>query len=270
MTTFMCAVVGSPIQHSLSPAMHQAAYRELGLNGDYQAIEVGAGGLQHFLARRDASWRGLSVTAPLKHEAAAAASVQSPDVKKLGVANTLVRVETGWEASNTDVPGAISALAAVGVTAIDSVRIYGAGATAVSMAYAVSKLGATRLELRVRDRGRALETATFAEHLGMSTDISNISTEPTSTVDLVITTVPVQAVSGLEHSITSTAHAVFEVVYDPWPTPVMVSAQQDGTPLVTGLDLLAHQAALQLTAMTGETVAPDILTAAALTELAAR
>lgn len=250
--------------------MHRAAYRELGLDWEYQAIEIGAGGLEHFLARCDESWRGFSVTAPLKQEAAAAAQHKSEDVLKLGVANTLIRSATGWKASNTDVPGATSALHAVGVNRVNTIRIYGAGATAVSMVFVACKLGARQLELRVRNRETALETAAFAESLGLNTEIALIGTEPTSSVDLVVTTIPAKAVAGLEHSITATANAVFEAVYDPWPTPVMVSAQNDGTPLVTGIDLLAHQAVLQLTAMTGETVSPDVLTAAAQTELASR
>ncbi|NLC97457.1 MAG: shikimate dehydrogenase [Actinomycetales bacterium] len=270
MTRTRCGVLGSPISHSLSPAMHRAAYRELGLDWEYQAIEIGAGGLEHFLARCDDSWRGFSVTAPLKLEAAAAAQHKSDDVLKLSVANTLIRSAAGWNASNTDVPGATSALHAVGINRVNTVRIYGAGATAISMAYVASKLGATQLELRVRNRGTALETAAFAQSLGLNTEIAAITDEPAASVDLVVTTVPAPAVAGLEHSITATANAVFDVVYDPWPTPVMVSAQHDGTPLVTGIDLLAHQAVLQLTAMTGETVSPDLLTKAALTELGSR
>lgn len=265
-----CAVLGSPISHSLSPAMHRAAYRELGLDWDYQAIEIRAGGLEYFLARTDETWRGFSVTAPLKHEAAAIAQDKTPDVHKLGVANTLVRTGAGWAASNTDVPGAISALHAVGVDRISTVRIYGAGATAISFAYVASKLGAQSLDLRVRDPERAHETARFAESLGLVVEISPISAAPTQTVDLVVTTVPSSALAGFEHGMVSMSHAIFDVVYDPWPTPVMQSAQADGQPLVTGIDLLAHQAVLQLAAMTGEHVSPDVLTGAAVAELAQR
>lgn len=265
-----CAVLGSPISHSLSPAMHRAAYRELGLDWQYQAVEVGAGGLAHFLARTDENWRGFSVTAPLKHEAAAVAVSQTADVQRLGVANTLVRSHAGWAASNTDVPGAIAALHAVGVESLESVRIYGAGATATSFAYVASKLGARTLDLRVRNPEKAQETARFAESSGLVVEINPIATPAAHTVDLVVTTVPVVALSGMEHGITATAHSVFEVVYDPWPTPTMVSAQADGVPLVTGIDLLAHQAVLQITAMTGELIDPDVLIRAAREVLARR
>lgn len=265
-----CGVLGSPIRHSLSPAMHMAAYRELGLDWNYQAVDIGAGGLAHFLDRTDETWRGFSVTAPLKTEAAAIASSRTPDVIKLGVANTLIPTGAGWAASNTDVPGAIAALRSLGVDRVSSVRIYGAGATAISMAYVAHKLGANSLDLRVRNREKAAETALFAESLGLVVELNDISHEPSSTVDLVVTTVPGSAVPGIEHAIAATATAVFDVVYDPWPTSVMTSAQSEGKALITGLDLLAHQAVLQLTAMTGEMVSPDVLIAAAKAELAAR
>ena len=270
LTNPRCAVLGSPVSHSLSPAMHRAAYRELGLDWTYNPIEIGAGGLAHFLARCDDSWQGFSVTAPLKHEAAQLATSRTRDVEKLGVANTLIPVAGGWAASNTDVPGGVAALRGIGVEALDSVRIYGAGATAISFAYIAHKLGARSLDLRARSAERAAETARFAESLGMAVDIHDIADAPTFTTDLVVTTVPVTAVAGIEHAIVSTAEAVFEVVYNPWPTPVMQSAQADGKPLATGIDLLAHQAVLQLTAMTGELVSPDVLIEAARTELLSR
>lgn len=265
-----CAVLGSPIEHSLSPAMHRAAYRELGLDWSYQPLEIRRGGLAHFLERCDDSWLGLSVTAPLKAEAAELAVQRSAAVELLGVANTLVPVEGGWAASNTDVPGAASALRSAGVSSLSSVRILGAGATALSMAHVARQLGAEHLELLVRNPDRAAETVAFAERSGLVVDVSDIAVAPSRTVDLVISTVPATAVRGIEHAIVGTAAAVFDVVYVPWPTEIMRSAQRDGTPLVTGIDLLAHQAVLQVDAMTGSPVDPEVLVTAALAELACR
>lgn len=265
-----CAVLGSPISHSLSPVMHRAAYAEVGLDWTYEAIDIRRGGLAHFLERCDDSWRGFSVTAPLKHEAAALAATRSTDVQVLEVANTLIPWSGGWEARNTDVPGAISALRAGGVTGLETVRILGAGATATSFAYVAHRLGAVSVEFAVRSPERAAETVAFAERLGLAVSVSDIAHEPIRTVDLVVSTVPASAVAGTEHAIVGTASSVFEVVYDPWPTDLMRSAQADGTPLVTGIDLLAHQAVLQVEAMTGTPVDPDLLLSAALSELASR
>src|SRR5262245_61817694 len=123
-----CAVLGSPIGHSLSPAMHRAAYAALGLDWTYEAIEIGPGELAAFVAGLGPEWAGLSVTAPLKREAAQCATTATEVVHALGVANTLVHGPADWHAANTDVPGALNALAERGVTRATSVRILGGGA----------------------------------------------------------------------------------------------------------------------------------------------
>jgi len=265
-----CAVLGSPIAHSLSPAMHRAAYATLGLEWSYGAFDVAEGELREFVSEHREGWRGYSVTAPLKREAAALAVTRDADVQALGVANTLVAHDGGWAAHNTDVPGAINALREVGIDAVESVRILGAGATAASLALAAKRLGAARVELRVREEARAATTARAIESLGLAVSIVGLHVDVAETVDLLVSTVPGSAVAGHEHAWVGAADAVFDVVYDPWPTVLMRSAQSDGTPLVSGLDLLAHQAVLQVDLMTGEVVDPQVLRDAALEALASR
>ncbi|WP_154595150.1 MULTISPECIES: shikimate dehydrogenase [Aeromicrobium] len=270
MAEVRCAVVGSPIAHSLSPAMHRAAYRLLGLDWSYGAFDVQAGELTEFVSEHREGWRGYSVTAPLKREAAALAARRDREVEALGVANTLVAIDGGWSAVNTDVPGAVNALRDVGVESLSTVRILGAGATAASMALAALRLGAREVELRVRDQARAARTAAAIEQLGLAVSVVPFHVDVTESVDLLVSTVPGAAIAGHEHTFVGTADAVFDVVYDPWPTGLMASAQSEGRPLVSGLDLLAHQAVLQIELMTGEAVQPDVLVTAAMEALASR
>lgn len=265
-----CAVVGSPIAHSLSPAMHRAAYRLLGLDWSYGAFDVQDGELTEFVSEHREGWRGYSVTAPLKREAAALAAERDPDVEALGVANTLVAMDSGWFAGNTDVPGAMNALREVGVSSLSSVRILGGGATAASLALACRRLGATEVELRVRDTARAASTARAIEKLGLHVSVVPLHLDVVGSVDLLVSTVPGETVANREHAFIGSAGAVFDVVYDPWPTTLMQSAQSEGRPLVTGLDLLAHQAVLQIGLMTGHAVEPGVLVTAALEALASR
>lgn len=265
-----CAVLGSPIVHSLSPAMHRAAYAALGLDWSYGTFDVAEGELREFVSEHRDGWRGYSVTAPLKREAAGLAVTRDADTQALGVANTLVAADNGWAASNTDVPGAINALRAVGVGSLSSVRIVGAGATAASLALAAHRLGATRVELRVRDTARAAATARVIEQLGLSVAIVALHVDVVESVDLLVSTVPGTALAGREHGYVGTAEAIFDVVYDPWPSALMQSARSDGTPLVTGLDLLAHQAVLQVDLMTGRAIDPQVLLDAATEALASR
>ena len=103
-------VVGSPIDHSKSPAIHRAAYRVLGLDWDYGKLEVGRGGLRQVVDNAPEALRGFSVTMPLKEEAAKLASTVDEFARTSGAANTLVRNEDGWSAYNTDVFGIVQAV----------------------------------------------------------------------------------------------------------------------------------------------------------------
>jgi shikimate dehydrogenase len=267
----LCAVLGSPIAHSLSPVMHRRAYRELGLDWSYEAVEVRAGELAAFVGALGDDVRGLSVTAPLKREAAAASHQHSGDVELLGVANTLVVDEGMLSAHNTDVPGAAAALHEAGLGAPVTARILGGGATAASMALALVRLGVEELELVVREPSRAAEAEAVARGRGIGVSVRRLD-EPLvdKRVDLLVSTVPHDAIGARSHELVDSAQAVFDVVYDPWPTGLARAAADAGLTVVSGLDLLAHQAALQVELMTGSPVPPQLLREAALAALPAR
>lgn len=264
-----CAVVGRPVTHSLSPVMHRAAYDALGLDWTYEAVELADGELAGFADGLDESWRGLSVTMPFKREAAALAVQRSDDVVFLGVANTLVRQEDGWHATNTDVPGAILALREAGVEQVETVRVLGAGATAASLILAASRLGARSVVLNVRDASRATEVIAVARELSLDIEVADLQAPSDGMVDLLVNTIPSTATSGREHALVGGARAVFEAIYDPWPTALLSAAQEEGLATSTGIDLLAHQAVLQVLEMTGEAVSCDVLRDAALDALTA-
>jgi shikimate dehydrogenase len=266
----ICAVVGSPIGHSLSPAMHRAAYAQLGLDWTYEPVEVVEGALAEFVGALGDDVRGLSVTAPLKREAAVLGHQRTADVEVLGVANTLV-VEDGMiSAHNTDVPGAVAALQERGVAAPVTARILGGGATAASMAMALVRLGVEEVELVVRDAGRAAEAEAVVRGRGIGVTVRLLEEPLIDRVDLLVSTVPGEAVGARAYELVDASAAVFDVVYDPWPTPLGHAADEAGVPVVSGIDLLAHQGALQVELMTGSTVSPQVLRDAALGGLSSR
>ena len=265
-----CAVLGSPIAHSLSPAMHRAAYAELGLDWTYDAVELVKDDLEVFLSSLGDDVRGFSVTAPLKRRVAALVPEATEIVGRLGVANTILVEDTGLRSDNTDVPGAVAALLEHGVQRAGSARILGGGATAASMAYAVSTMGAERVEFVVREPSRASEAAQVAKAAGMAVTIHTIDEPLIDKLDLLISTVPGDVVGSRSHELVESSRAVFDVVYDPWPTPLAKAAEQADVRIVSGLDLLAHQAAIQVELMTGSKVSPQLLRQAALAELASR
>ena len=128
-----CAVLGSPIAHSLSPAMHRAAYAALGLDWRYDAFEVEEDELRGFVATLGDDVRGLSLTMPLKRVALDLVDTVDPVAELIGAANTMLFEPDGSRsAHNTDVPGLVNAFAEQGITAADTAVVLGGGATAAS------------------------------------------------------------------------------------------------------------------------------------------
>ena len=169
MVTHRAAVLGMPIEHSLSPVLHTAAYAALGLSGwDYGRYAVDEAGLPGFVAGLGPEWVGLSLTMPLKRVALDVADEVTPDTAAIGAANTLVRRGAGWLAANTDVAGIEQALRAVGVTAVERAVVVGAGGTAQAALAALRRLGETAPTVLVRDPARAGALRDTAERLGVA------------------------------------------------------------------------------------------------------
>lgn len=263
-----CAVLGKPINHSLSPAMHQAAYAALGLEGwTYEAFEVDESSLTSFVEGLDEQWVGLSLTMPLKRAVIALADDVDPVAKALGVANTLQLGERRL-ALNTDCAGATGALAERGIVDITSVRVLGGGATASSIVHALARKPGLTIEFVVRDEQRAAEAIAVAKRAGAAVTVRPFEAPMLDVVDLLVSTVPGALLHT--HELVEATRAVFDVIYDPWPTPLAAAAEEHNRPFVSGLDLLAHQAALQVELFTGDHIDPQVLREAALAELARR
>ncbi len=250
--------------------MHRAAYAAAGLDWTYDAVDVPASSLAAVVGRLGDDVRGVSVTAPVKPEAAALAEQRTDVVARLGVANTLVRSGSGWRADNTDVPGSLAALSEAGVVDVQTVRLLGAGATAVALAHALAEAGATSIEVVVRDPSRARDVLAAGAASGADVRVALLSEPAGAAADLLVSTIPVAAVADRAAEWAASASAAFDVVYDPWPTALAEAASALGRPVVSGLDLLAHQAVLQLHQMADVDVSPDLLRTAARTALAAR
>ncbi len=266
-----CAVLGSPIAHSLSPVLHRAAYDELGLGWTYDAVEVTEQGLAGFVGGLGPEWRGLSLTMPLKRAVLPLLDEVRPQAARAGAANTVLLEGGRRVGENTDVPGALAALRERYDGPVGSVAVVGGGATAASALLALTDLGATRAQVLVRDPSRAQETlAAVARHTAPpQVTLTGLDTDP-GPVDVLVSTVPPEAQGERLLAATATAGVVFEVLYHPWPTPLAAAAVAAGTPLVSGLDLLVHQALLQVRLMTGLTATLAVVREAGEAALAAR
>ncbi|HEX5861216.1 MAG TPA: shikimate dehydrogenase [Nocardioides sp.] len=256
-----CAVLGDPIAHSLSPALHRAGYAAVGLDWTYESHRVAAGELAGFVRGLDATWRGLSLTMPLKREAADLASAVSPVAGAAGAVNTLLLVDGALHGDNTDVPGAVAALRARYDGPVTRATVLGGGATAASTALALVELGARSVTLLVRSPSRAAETlAAIDRHPNRpAVTVGSLADDPV-VGDVVVSTVPAEAQSADLLERCALVPVVFDVLYEPWPTSLAQSASD--RVLVTGLDLLLHQAALQFEIFTGLAAPLDAMRAA--------
>ncbi len=247
------AVLGSPVAHSLSPALHLAGFAAAGLTGwTYSRIECDAVALPGLVAAAGPEWAGFSVTMPGKEAAAAAADVRSARVDLLGVANTLWHGPKGWHAENTDVDGVCGALGAAGV-APHRVLVLGGGGTARSVVAALAELQVEELVLAGRRPQSTWACVELARRVGLPVTASDL--EPANVarvaaeVDLVVSTVPAGAADHLA-AVLAGVPALLDVLYHPWPTP-LAAASVPGRTTVTGLDMLLHQSFRQFELFTG-------------------
>jgi len=253
-----CAVLGSPIAHSLSPAMHRAAYAALGLDWTYDAFEVQEDELRGFVASLGDDVRGLSLTMPLKRVALDLVDTVDPVAELIGAANTMLFEPDGTRsAHNTDVPGLVNAFAEQGITVAESAVVLGGGATAASTLAALRGLKVTDVTVVVRDLAKAERLRDLAAELGLRTSVADFSmVDQIGGFDLCVSTLPGGAVDPWADHFAGVAPVVFDVAYHPWPTKLAVAAHRVGTLLLNGLDLLVHQAALQVEMMVGRSPAP--------------
>jgi shikimate dehydrogenase len=250
-----CAVLGSPIAHSLSPVLHRAAYDALGVTGwSYDAYEVDQTRLRPFIESLDQTWRGLSLTMPLKRAILPLLDDVRETARIAGVANTVLIDPAGrLTGENTDTPGLVNALHAAGVDRVESAVVVGAGATAASAVLALHRLGVHEILLLARTPAKAAGVQELASRLGVRLRVVKLAVLGHASADLLVSTLPAHASPA---GLAGVAPVVFDVVYRPWPTPLVEAAAQRGSLTLGGLDLLVHQAALQVEAMLEVRVAP--------------
>ncbi|MCU1446571.1 shikimate dehydrogenase [Cryobacterium sp.] len=255
------AVLGSPIAHSLSPALHTAAYRALGLPWQYTATRVDAGELAGFIDGLTPEWLGLSLTMPLKHSVQSRLNDLDRVATLTGAVNT-VRIEN-WPADgstpartgyNTDVPGLVRALAEAGIDRAVRVTLLGAGATAASALVAAAELGAETVDIIARTPTRADTLVDLGRRLGLVVTVSGLSAvaDAARVSDLVISTLPGDARLAAEFPAALRANTLlFDVGYAPWPTALAGSWAAAGGRANSGLTMLLHQALIQVRIFVG-------------------
>ncbi|PNI09661.1 shikimate dehydrogenase [Arthrobacter sp. AFG7.2] len=256
--TLRAAVLGHPISHSKSPALHLAAYGALGIDISYTAIDVTELLLPALMGqiRDQPGWRGLSVTMPLKTAMLGQVDEVRGVAGALGVVNTVSFEEHGNArrtiGSNTDVAGIVNALRHAGSGAAPSAVVLGGGGTAASAVAALKELGSSNATVFVRNTSRTAEVRTAAGSLDFALDIRDLAeaARTAAAADVVISTLPPRAADGLAAEVaalkTALPGVLLDVAYDPWPSLLASVWQTGGGTVVPGLEMLLYQAVEQV------------------------
>lgn len=257
----LAGVVGFPVAHSRSPAMHNAAFDALGLRWRYLKLPVPAERLGELLrALPGSGFRGVNVTIPHKLAALAAADNPTAAAAAIGAANSLTFEDAGIEADNTDAGGFLDALAE---PPAGTVLVLGAGGAARAVAFALRDAGVSDVLVwnRTRERARALATELgvgHAERPKRADILVNATSVGLSPQIPEADALEVLGLAGL-----APPPVVVDLVYGDAPTPVAAWAARGGSRVVEGLEVLVRQGARSFRRWTGREAPLDVMRAAA-------
>lgn len=269
--TRLCAVIGNPIGHSLSPAIHNAAFNELDLNFVYLAFRVEE--LQHALAGMRAlhNFRGMSVTIPHKIEAMKWVDEVAEVDRSIGSINTIINDDGRLRGLGTDGPGALKALVDAGVV-LDgaTVLMLGAGGAARAIAFTLARQTALR-QLTLLDIEETVLQG-LASDLRGGTGASIIAEAMTDDslrramrqADLIINCTPIGMHPKADASLVPAplfrpGQAVFDIVYTPLETRLLTDARAAGLKVISGVEMFINQAVLQFREFTGEDAPVEVM-----------
>jgi shikimate dehydrogenase len=269
--TRLAAVIGSPVRHSLSPVMHNAAFGALDLDWVYVAFEVAPGAVADALAgMRALGLGGLSVTIP--HKAAALEEVDevTETARAIGAVNTVVALADGrLRGENTDGAGFLASLAEEGFDpAGTTCAVLGAGGAARAVVHALAGAGAAEVVVVNRTPERGAATAALAGPVGRSGTAADVGR-----VDLVVNATPLGLAGRgapelpVDPRQLRPGQLLVDLVPNPAVTPLMRAAAERGSRVAGGLGMLVHQGALAFELWTGRTAPVDVMRAAAATAL---
>jgi shikimate dehydrogenase len=268
--TQLTAVIGSPVRHSLSPTLHNAAFAAEGLDWLMLAFEVARGsGAAAVEAMRTLGVRGLAVTMPHKTDVAAAVDVVDPAAASLGSVNTVVlRTDGTTFGASTDGAGFVASLSAHGIDPAGArITLLGAGAAARALIDALGRAGVADLAIVNRTAEHARQAAELATQ-ARTGDVDDIRR-----ADIVVNATPIGMGTDelpCDPALFGPHQIVADLVYHPLDTALLRAARDAGALALDGLGMLVHQAVLQHELWTGDRPDPAVMRAATEGELARR
>ena len=259
-------MLGSPIAHSRSPQLHLAAYRALGLDDwTYDRIECSADELPTVVGGFGPEWIGVSVTMPAKFAALRFADERTARAELVGSANTLVRTADGWRADNTDIDGVTGALGSATGSGWSRAIVLGSGGTAPSAVVGLAELGVAHITVVARNPGKAARLQELGATVGVTTRYCNLDSaelaDEVAGAGVMISTIP-SDVAARYATIVARTPVLLDAIYDPWPTPLAAAVDAAGGRVISGLQMLLHQAFAQVEQFTGLPAPREVMAAA--------
>ncbi|HEY9819162.1 MAG TPA: shikimate dehydrogenase [Candidatus Sericytochromatia bacterium] len=272
-TTKLLGVIGDPIEHSLSPVMHNAAIASLGVDYVYLAIPVKTADLSIAIAGFNAiGLQGFSITIPHKQAILSFLTEVSSVAKVVGAVNTVWRTDAGWSGTNTDVEGFITPLQAYNRDWSQTMPlILGHGGAARAVVVGLTQLGCTEIHIVGRDVQRLsqFQQSWVDAPLPITINVHRWEQLPElmPKADLVVNTTPVGMYPNVEQSPIDNAAMqqlrvgaiAYDLIYTPNPTQFLQQAQQQGAIAIDGLEMLVQQGAAALKIWLGQTPPVDIM-----------
>jgi shikimate dehydrogenase len=258
-----------------SPAIHEAAFRALGLPWRSVAVDGPAGRAAAALAAVAAlDVRGLSVTMPLKEEVAGLVDELEAVAARLGSVNCVTPAGDRWVGASTDGAGFVDALADAGVSpAGRRWLVLGAGGAARAVVLALAEIGAVDVAVLARRPERAAAAAALAGVRGRVVEPAEADVD-VAAADVVVNATPLGMAGvlagrvALDPALLSASQVVVDLVYEPLETPLLTAARAKGATAVDGLGILVHQAAHALRRWTGQEPPVAAMAAAAHSAIA--
>ena len=267
-------IIGWPVSHSLSPAIHNAAFAALDLDWAYVPLPVAPGDAVGAVAGlRTLGFAGANVTMPHKSDVADVVDTLSEDARRLHAVNTVLIGEDGMTGHNTDTPGFDRFLRrdAGFDPAGRSALIFGAGGAARACALALARAAATRITVVARDPASTMDLRQALDGLSSELVVTAFDDAAAAPADLVVNATPL-GVDGEELPLPpiDDSTLVVDLLYHPAITPMQATARERGATVFGGLGLLLHQAALSFERWTGHPAPLEVMSAAAVASIAER
>jgi shikimate dehydrogenase len=280
-TTKVCAIIGDPVDHSLSPVMHNAAFNELGLNLVYVAFNVTANELQEaMLGAKSLGLRGLNVTMPHKHAVMDYLDFVDSTAEKISAVNTILNNRGKLTGYNTDGSGAMIALQENGVDIEEKKMVLlGAGGAAKAIAYkAAQDVDELVILNRTEDKAKELTnmlSSTFDAKITSGTLSSSVLKTELENADILINATSVGMHPDVESSpvpcdLLHSKLCVMDIIYNPLTTKLLNDAKSVGATAVSGLEMLIYQGAVAFEIWTNCPAPVEVMRDAALNALEKR